>query len=298
MSLVTFIKKNKDVRDQLHEKFRTPKLDEDINLVVPPLSNRYSLVGTAFDYLLRFYIERLNENVVTRSWVAEMAISHPMSPILEDAEIDAKTGEVLSYVETILTSKIKKILKEARSEYEAFITEGQITDQLIRSCLYLAQVDPIFRARYIDPNIGKVFQEDVVELRKLIELVDPEDFIAEDICLLNPTFGEGSKIVGGADADIYINGKIIDVKTTKNFEIRRSYFDQLIGYYILHHIGSIGEIKPKLQVSSLGIYYSRHGYLYEYDVDSIIEDVDLSAFVEWFKERAKEEYSNPIHHDQ
>jgi hypothetical protein len=134
-------------------------------------------------------------------------------------------------------------------------------------------------------------------LRNLIEIVDPENFITEDICLLNPAFGEGSKIVGGADADIYIDGMIIDIKTTKNIEIRRSYFNQLIGYYILHHIGSIGEIEPKLQASSLGIYFSRHAYLYKFDVDSLIEDVDFSAIVEWFKERAKEEFGNPIHND-
>jgi len=37
-----------------------PPLDRARELLAPPLSRDYGLVGTAFDYLLRFYIQRLN----------------------------------------------------------------------------------------------------------------------------------------------------------------------------------------------------------------------------------------------
>jgi len=33
-----------------------------------------------------------------------------------------------------------------------------------------------------------------------------------DYCFLNPTFGEGTILVGGVDGDIIINGALLDIK--------------------------------------------------------------------------------------
>lgn len=292
MSLTSFLRENKDVRDRFRIEFKKPKFVDDIDLKASPQSNRYSLVGTAFDYLLRFYLERLNENAVVRRWVAELAISHPLSPILNDVEIDGESGRILSFRETELTSKVQRMIDDARSNYGEYLSDGRVADQLIHSCLCLAQLDPIVRAGVIDPHLGIVHKEDVADLHKLIEIVDPGNFVAKEICLLNPTLGEGSSLVGGADADLFIDGRIIDIKTTKNFELPRRSFDQLIGYYTLHHIGGIGELDPKPQVSRLGNYFSRHAYLYEFDVSSVIGDFDFLAFVEWFKQRADNEFAS------
>jgi hypothetical protein len=40
-------------------------------LQVEPRSNRYSMVGTAFDYLLRFELQRRAPHAVARRWIAE-----------------------------------------------------------------------------------------------------------------------------------------------------------------------------------------------------------------------------------
>ena len=48
-----------------------PSLVVTKEMAAPPLTENFSLVGTAFDYLLRFYIERQNPKAVTRKWVAE-----------------------------------------------------------------------------------------------------------------------------------------------------------------------------------------------------------------------------------
>ncbi|MCD6423792.1 MAG: hypothetical protein J7L42_06735, partial [Elusimicrobia bacterium] len=88
-------------------------------------------------------------------------------------------------------------------------------------------------------NLGNVDEKDVKDLKKLISTVKPEYFKAKKICILNPTFGIASQLVGGADCDLVIDDAIVEIKTTKKLELMRRYFDQLIGYYILYNIGAL-----------------------------------------------------------
>jgi hypothetical protein len=73
MSLTSFLER-KDVRDRFRQEFAMPGMKVKRELLAPPLSNRYSLVGTAFDYLVRFYVERLNPHAITRRWIAEQVL--------------------------------------------------------------------------------------------------------------------------------------------------------------------------------------------------------------------------------
>src|SRR5574341_1537102 len=91
MSLTSIIE-IKDVRERFREEFRKPKFGVKKEILAPPLSNRYSLVGTAFYYLLRFYLQRLNPNTFNeRCWVAETAVGLMPSPSLYD-----KAEEIVS----------------------------------------------------------------------------------------------------------------------------------------------------------------------------------------------------------
>ncbi len=166
-----------------------------------------------------------------------------------------------------------------------------MTDRLIESALRLAQLDPIFRAGVVDENLGVVHKEDVDDLWKLISLVDPQFFKASRLCLLNPTFGEASRLVSGADADLVIDDQIIDIKTTKNLGLKRDHFNQLIGYYILHEIAGVGGLIPKPEIKKVGIYFSRFGYLHTIDLDDVIHPETFPVFVEWFKARAEQEFT-------
>jgi len=76
MSLTSFLER-KDVRERFRQEFDMPRMKTKRELLAPPLSNRYSLVGTAFDYLARFYVKRLNPDAITKAWIAERAIRKP-----------------------------------------------------------------------------------------------------------------------------------------------------------------------------------------------------------------------------
>ena len=73
MSLTSFLKLP-DVKEKFRQEFRVPELTAQKQLIAPPLSKRYPLVGTAFDYLLRFHLQRLNDGKAIRwPWKAEEA---------------------------------------------------------------------------------------------------------------------------------------------------------------------------------------------------------------------------------
>ena len=73
MSLTSFVG-NKDVRERFKQEFPSPKFSVQKPLLAPPLTKHNILMGTAFDYLLRFYLKRLNPQAVESRWVAENAV--------------------------------------------------------------------------------------------------------------------------------------------------------------------------------------------------------------------------------
>src|SRR5882724_6725827 len=62
------------------------------------------------------------------------------------------------------------------------------------------------------------------------------------------------------------------------------------GYYVLFRMGGIEEGPACHQIKRLGIYFSRHGYLWLFDVSTVIKEKELSGFIRWFKKRARQDY--------
>ena len=272
MSLTSFLKDNADVRECFRQEFKKPKFLAKNDLVAPPLTTRYSTVGTAFDYLLRFFVQHLNPHTVDRgNWVAESAVER----LADDAKLYAK-GE--------------KIVSRARKELASFLTNGQMSEALIESALSLATLDPIFRAGLGHETIGDVHKDDVQDLKNLISAVDKKPFTANNLCMINPNFGSASVLVGGADADLVVDDTIIDIKTTKNLTLERRDLDQILGYYVLHYISGIGELNPKPTITKIAIYFSRFGYLYVVPLSELVDSTTFPKFVQWFQKRAADAF--------
>ena len=273
MSLTSFLDDNSDVREQFKQEFRKPPLQVKKELLAPPLTTKYSTVGTAFDYILRFYVKYLNPDTVdTGYWIAEIALT-----LLQNYPA--------------LYAKGEKIILQAKEREAAFLQTGQITDELIESTLSLAYLDPIYRANRGHGYVGTpIDKKDIDDVRKLISIVPLDYFKAKNLCMLNPTFGIASQMVGGADADIVIDDTIIDIKTTKKLEFRLRDFQQVLGYYVLHQIGGLGRLQPKPEIKKVSIYFSRYAYLHTLDLEDIVNEDTFPKFVDWFKERATQEY--------
>lgn len=249
-----------------------PKVMLNGGILATPLSDHYGLVGTAFDYLLRFYLERVNETAEARGWVAEES--------LELLRVIGERGPL---------SKAKAIIRRARDAKADYLKTGEVTDKLLESAILLGQLDGVYRAALIDPNLGTVDHHDVEDLRNLLSIVKPDVFKAKETCILNPVFAK-SNLVGGADADFIIDDTLFEVKTTKHLGLRAAYYHQLVGYYILYTLGGLFESDARFEIRKLAIYYSRHALVQSFDVNTILGGTDFRTFLKWFKTRAKKEY--------
>lgn len=273
MSLSSLLEKQ-DVKAKFKMEFQKPKFDIKRELLAPPLLEGHSrLIGTAADYLIRFYVKYLNPQAQEDEggWVAERAV-----------RLLKRLGENQLY------ELGNVVVAEARHNYLNFLETGKFSDELLKSTLLLATLDPLTRrSNYIVENFSVIDQEDILDLRNLINVVDPNVFRTQGRVLLNPEFGPGTLLVKGADADLILDDLLIDVKTTKKLTLERKHFDQLLGYYILSEVER--QFEPEIEpITRLGIYFSRYAYLYEFPVDQVINPKTFPQFVKWFEERAEE----------
>ena len=81
MSL-TSVLKDPSIKAKFKKMFPVPKTPHT-DIRAKPLTKKYSLVGTAFDYITRFHLKKYFPDAVDRKWVAEEAVD----------EIKLRSGE-------------------------------------------------------------------------------------------------------------------------------------------------------------------------------------------------------------
>ncbi len=220
---------------------------------------------------------------MTESWVAESAVhllerlsGAPRTHLLDSGAVVHIRQEVSP--DTFETAKT--ILDQARAYLEVYrvLQEPEPPDirTLARHSLLLANLDPIRRRGYSGWDLEEAADDDVDDLVSLLEIVPYASLTDPSTMSLNPTFGWGSELVGGADADLIIGDTLIDIKTTKNLRLKRSLLRQLIGYYILSEIARI-ENPEFPRVDSIGAYFPRYAQLWRLGSENFTAD---SAFNE------------------
>ena len=268
MSLSTFVELA-DVKEYLRLNVTKPWFQVQSEIKAPPLSTSYGMTGTAFDYLLRFYVEKLNPFAKKSSWVAESSLE-----ILEERPPERGT-----------LRRARRIVETAKEHYQSYLAskgEKKPGEELIRASLGLAQLDLVYRIGLLD--LMPVKRAVVDDLSNLLALVDPVNFKGKRTCVLNPTFGSASELVGGADADLFLDGTLIDFKTTKHLEMKRDIFNQLLGYYCLSCLGKVEGCRSK--VTAIAVYYARYGILYRIPINSFV-DRRFPAVLDWFEGTAR-----------
>jgi hypothetical protein len=288
MTLLSIIRDHAEVRDGLRSRVIKPRLSLE-TLRAPPLTKNYQIVGTAFDYLLRFFLQRLNPDAQSRSWVAEGAVDL----IAEDYFLNSNTTH---FGTTKLPKRVRhhqklasNYLKQCMVEYRVYLKSGVVTDKLLASTLRLACLDVALRAgaERIDWRALRYpCLADCADLRALLTLVDETSFRTTCACLLNPFFGAG-ELVGGADADLLLDDCLIEIKTTKNPYLDVRDFWQLVGYYLLNDLGGMCCATRRAKfytVNYLAIYYSRFGVLWKIPVADIFPAGSIKETAKWFCE--------------
>ncbi|MDG6251028.1 hypothetical protein [Methanocalculus sp.] len=256
-------------------------------------------VGTAFDYLLRFVLKAENPSAITHRWVAYRS--------LESLEGNEKERAI-------------SLLIESEELYSSFLETKEINDDLIKSTLYLAKLEAVYRSGFSLQEIGlAIDSRDITDLRNLINGVPKELIIAKKCCILNPGFGIADNLTRGADADLLIDNTFIDIKTTKDHNFSNRQFHQLMGYVVLqqlgllylnniHKVDAIGlfddmaEEKFNLifekdlaflnaKIEKIGIYFSRFNQLFTLDLNEIVPEGKINwELLAWFEKEAHRHY--------
>lgn len=151
---------------------------------------------------------------------------------------------------------------------------------LARYCVVLSRFEQIFRMGG-DPNSLLFALGPEPTVSELLAIA--EDSWIEDLCsmswlfydrcndllsgdvVLNPIF-TGSTDIGGGDADLIVNGCLIDIKATVNPKVSKDWLYQLIGYSLLDYNDEFG-------IQKVGIYFTRQGILLQWFLQDLIEDL-------------------------
>ena len=269
MSLTSMLKEA-PVKAMLREAFPVERVRLRSHILASAISGRPSIVGAAFDYLLRFKLEHEFAGCITRSWVAEGAV----------AKLDSG---MIACGERALSDASAK-LDAARSAHRAYMESGVVGDGLLAASLDLAQLNAIFRTGtvydYVDAD-----PSDMADLRGILDVAEGRFPVPTRECYLNPHFGDASHMVGGADADIVADGMLVDIKTTRTLSFGQDMYNQLVGYYVLSRLGMVNGTDD-VDLSSVGIYYARYGLLHAVPTAGI-RKVAEDGFMDVFEKAAR-----------
>ena len=235
--------------------------------VVCPKTKNYPLIGTAFDYLLRSELKRLHPESMENRFIAENSI------LLVDRRVKS-TGYFESQNAQIGLKELRTMeiaVESYKEKRTVFLAGGALTDDFIEATIKFARMDAIFRAGIYDDIEKKVDSLDIEDMRALYNLI-PEEFKKSlDPILLDPTFGEASMKVGGADVDLIMGDTMIDIKTTKEMKLDGYLWSQIVGYLVLadEAHGNEGTLP---NIENLGLYFSRYGYLWKIKASYVREN--------------------------
>ena len=291
---------------------RTTRPPEDLH---PP----WSTIGTAFDYRVRFYFPSDSRKYVADHGAALVSGSRERIVLMEGGRVShiglrqlreslageerpqVRTGVLGDFYAHALMPALQAWLAEHDPSGRALPAEQEET--LCRFCWALALYEQLYRAGSdvnsplfelgptlsLDSVLGlpaRAFIEDLGRLSSMFH--ETCGHLLADEATLNPTF-DGSALIGGADADLIVDGCLLEIKTTVRPEtLPRDVLYQLLGYVLLDFSNAYG-------IGSVGVYMSRQGEIVSWPLAELLpqlagaESADLPGLRRSFETLLTEE---------
>ncbi len=254
----------------------------------------YGLIGTAIDYRIRYAFDITPYQRLVAWGGAKLLTVKPFESD-EDVAVDWDDLEGIPLPPTALTtgvaqgpyplSLIRAFFDSLENTVNMIQPKGRLLElederTLNRYCIVISYFEQVFRSNaYLQgPLMQPTVKHSVKELLSI-----PQDSWIDDLgeifkrfysqhnsllsksFILNPTF-IGSAYVGGADADLVVDGCLIDIKTSTSPQIKAEYLYQLAGYLLL-------DFDDKLHIDSVGIYMARQGVLFTWSVSDFLSQL-------------------------
>lgn len=280
MSLTSFVKTPRisQAFDQFATKARTPEALKKRPLLVDGAKEQEGLTGGAFDYLARIHLARVfretNIAVHQQQWTSEYV----------QERLDPNSVDGVTYSNGDTEALHKHLNKAHRTARNYIVGKGSIKSLALHT-QYMAHAD-LFVRTMMGGHAGFTASDQVAqELIGMMELFDPiKLFSPKQHVYLNPTFALSEK-VGGADADLIVDDKLIELKTAKQLSLTKRTLLQLSGYAALHALGGISmdQNTTVRSIAKVGVYFARHGILFEITIKDLFPDNGFVAFKKAFE---------------
>lgn len=226
--------------------------------ILPPYqqSYPYSLIGMAVDYRLRYYFDVTPEELLVAYGGATLLTSYIpryRAQLLENffaslsqTLLDVKpVGRLLANEEEILLARYCFVL----ALFETVFRSPEIPDLLVSNISAgVSELLSLSQAEWIE-DLCAISQRFFLEHRRLLG----KPFV------LNPVF-RGSGDVGGADADLIVDGCLLDIKISVRNALDSQWLRQLMGYVLLDY-------NDDYAIRSVGVYMARQGVLFVWPVE-------------------------------
>jgi hypothetical protein len=259
------------------------KAAETLRPALAGVSYPYAPIGTAIDYRVRYAFDVTPYQQLV-AWhgalllTAKPVESLPLTPIYFDIMQGIAQGPyplklVRQFFESLdyTLQTIQPVGRRLDAEAEHFLD---------RYCVVLSFFEQVFRSNaYLQgPLLQPTVKQSVEEL-----LTIPQDSWLDDLSqifnlfytrnhelssrpyILNPTFA-GSLDIGGADADLVVDGCLIDIKASLSSQIKAEYLYQLAGYLLLDY-------DNQLHMNAVAIYMARQGMLFTWSIPEFLHQL-------------------------
>lgn len=235
-------------------------------IVVSRASRATSIIGHAYDYWLRAYIQRINDcpqELHEDSLAASFAVQMLAGPM----------------------PSLPETYRQIVDRRNAYITKAcDVTPGLIQGAIVLGNLDQYYRSgQLVEGGVLQVNEADVEDLQRLIQETESYSslFLAQNSLVCNPCFGEAiTQLVGGADGDLLMDGMLIDIKVESAFKWKIAHLRQLVGYWILSCL------TPRFEgeIEHLAIWNPRCCRLVYIPVQEVCRSINMVEFVDAFLE--------------
>jgi hypothetical protein len=266
----------------------------------PAGNTPYTLFGMAIDYRIRYSFAITPAEDLTAWWGAwELVLLPPDTPgarhLPGDVALEiwshmpagagfrfdpgdgaARGPYSVRFIKSFF-HELNRTLRDLRPAGRRLDFQGECL--LARYCFVLSLFEVMYRAGFDSLQNGPLLMP--APKRSVEELLDSisDEWAADlaalswlffDSCshllsrpaVLNPIF-YGSRLVEGADADLVVDGCLIEVKASGRSELRTEWLRQLAGYLLL-------DLDDTYRITSLGIYMARQGMLLTWPVEQFI----------------------------
>ena len=240
-------------------------------IVSPTGAGPAGTIGTAFDYRLRyFFVVTPRESFVAVQGARRLAGRRSQEEAVEALGRLADGTDLFSSMLTGLRRVVDQVRPVGRR-----LTGAEETD-LCRYCYVLARYDECYRTGWkspleslgpdagVDDAMALIPDEAVSDLRALVDGLHRSVLATyPGRVIANPTFA-GSRLVGGADADLIIGDCLIDAKATVQ-NLQRDWVYQLIGYALL-------DFDDAYEIRRVGFYHARVASLLAWDLQEMLDE--------------------------